>query len=44
MNSATCLEYSNVTLYEMQVFDGFFSYENASGFLCQCVPGFRGLL
>ena len=40
-NDATCLERSNLTLYELDVFSNF-TYENAGGFVCECVPGFTG--
>lgn len=40
-NDATCLERSNLTLYEMGIFSNF-SYENAGGFTCECIPGFTG--
>ncbi|XP_050730772.1 protein crumbs-like isoform X2 [Eriocheir sinensis] len=41
LNGATCLERSNLTLYDLGVFDNF-TYEEAGGFECECVPGFEG--
>ncbi|XP_062121854.1 protein crumbs isoform X6 [Drosophila sulfurigaster albostrigata] len=47
--NSTCLERSNSTLYQMsknmdlpRVFSQSFSYENASGYECVCVPGIIG--
>ncbi|XP_045189859.2 uncharacterized protein LOC123547109 isoform X2 [Mercenaria mercenaria] len=43
--SSTCLEKSNRTLYDInsRVFENLaFSYANASGYLCECVPGTAG--
>ncbi|KAL4219251.1 DNA repair protein Rad9 [Mactra antiquata] len=40
-----CLERSNQTLYQINHpgFEGDFSYFNASGYLCECVPGSTGV-
>ncbi|XP_017848207.1 protein crumbs isoform X3 [Drosophila busckii] len=47
--NSTCLERSNATLYQLsrftdlpRVFSQPFSYENASGYECVCVPGIIG--
>ncbi|XP_041369439.1 protein crumbs-like isoform X2 [Gigantopelta aegis] len=42
-NGATCLQRSNRTLYDMN-YPGFvnFTYATASGYLCECVLGFKG--
>ena len=52
-NNGTCYEKSNLTLYledtysflsdniREQFMQGF-SYQNASGYICECVPGFQG--
>ncbi|XP_071948886.1 uncharacterized protein [Antedon mediterranea] len=40
-NAGTCYERSDETLYgEGKQFNGSFSYDNAAGFSCMCVPGF----
>lgn len=41
LNGATCLERSNLTLYELGIFTNF-TYEEAGGFVCECVAGFTG--
>lgn len=44
-NGAHCLERSNASLYRenyLGLFPGPFSYDNASGYLCLCPPGFNG--
>ena len=52
-NDGLCFERSNVTLYDptvvpnlpidvRPVFDRPFDYENASGYICSCMPGFEG--
>ncbi|XP_037806370.1 protein crumbs isoform X4 [Lucilia sericata] len=47
--NGTCLEKSNITLYNLahtmdlpSVFSQTFSFENASGYECVCVPGIMG--
>lgn len=42
LHGATCLERSNLTLYDMGIFSNF-TFEEAGGFLCECVPGFEGM-
>jgi hypothetical protein len=48
-----CYEFSNTTLYRPEVypelpmdvkpyFEREFSYFNASGYVCSCMPGFEG--
>ncbi|XP_077986214.1 uncharacterized protein LOC144440704 [Glandiceps talaboti] len=41
LNGAVCLERSNRTLYNLGYFNDAFNYSTASGFTCQCQPGFR---
>lgn len=45
MNEGLCLEKSNITLYQnnyLGLFSHEFSYSIAGGYVCHCVPGFRG--
>ena len=47
-NGATCIELSNQNLYSNDTYSGHlsdkFSYENADGYVCVCVPGYNGTL